>query len=137
MSNLIVPDTAKKNILTIFSGGITGVMKLFQNNITPAHNTVYADFTEATFSGYASQSLSGASVAGSLDSSGRGVVTWTALTWTKSGATGNTIYGYWVENSSGVLLWCERFDSPIVMTADGAFLTLTPKLTDMSQFSNT
>lgn len=143
MSNLIVPDDAKIRLTKLATSiSLTGgpdKYRLFQNNVTPDHNTTSATLTEATFSGYTSGgvALSGGAVSGSLDGSGRAVATWNSITYTKSGATGNTIYGYYCVDSSGNLLWVERFDSPIAMTTDGSFITLVPKFTGMSQYSNT
>jgi hypothetical protein len=141
VSNVIVPDVAKiqhmKNALNIASTHYPDKLKLFKNSATLSHATVLSDLTEADFSGYSAYSLAGGAVAGALDGSGRAVASYTAHTFTKSGATGNTIYGYWVEDSTGALLWCELFDTPIPMTVDGAFIQITPKFTDASQFSNT
>ncbi len=140
MSTLIVPTVSKQPMLQLTTGLYNEHpyrIRLWQNNIIPGAGTAKADFTEATFTGYASILLSGlVSVAG-YDIQNRAVNEWSACTWTKSGVTGNTIYGYWVENISAVLLWCERFDSPIPMTSDGSYLVITPKLTGMSQYSNT
>lgn len=138
MSNLIVPNDSKKtNMQLILNGLFIGTkIRLFQNNYTPVAATVIGDLTEATFSGYAQITLAGGAVAGALDAENRAVITWNAVTFTKAGATGNTIYGYYIVDNGGVLLWLERFDAPISMTTDGAFITITPKFTGKSQYVN-
>lgn len=141
MSNLVVPDEGKKRNL-IGAMGVAGfaptTVKLFQNNYFPDHATVVASLTEATFSNYSAQSLAGLSVSSSLDASGRAVATFNPVSFTKSGATGNNIYGYYVCDPSGFVLWAERFDSaPISMAVDGAFIQIVPKFTTASQYSNT
>jgi hypothetical protein len=138
MSNLIVPDDSKRFLLSVLIGAqAVSKIKLFKNNFTPAHDTIQSNLTEADFGGYVEQAMSTPVVSGSLDASFRGFVTWDEVTFTRSSAPDNTIYGYWVNDSGGNMLWVERFDNPIPVTADGIFIKLTPKLTDKSQFLNT
>ncbi len=139
MSNLIVPNGSKKTLLEQTAGiavNVPAFVRLFQNNYTPVAATVAGDLTEANFSGYAAAAPAGGAVAGALDAENRAVATWNSITFTKNGATGNTIYGYYVTEMTGLLLWVERFDASIAMTVDGAFITLIPKLTAKSQNSN-
>ncbi len=139
MSNLIVPNASKIELMKIACGlqsNYASRIKLFSNNHVPGPTTVAGSLVEATFTGYSFISLSGVSVSGSLDMESRAVLSYSACTWTKSGATGNTIYGYWVSDAAGVLLWVERFDSTIPMVSDGAYLVITPAFTGMSQYAN-
>lgn len=139
MSQVVVPNIGKKNVLKhivgIVGGGLT-TLRLFRNDITPGPGTVIGDFTEANFSGYANGALANAAVAAALDGSNRAVASWDQITFTKNGATGNTIYGYYVTDGGGDLCFAERFDGPIPMTVDGAFIQLTPKFTFKSEFVN-
>lgn len=140
MSNLVVPNVGKQRTLGAISGAYSNTpttIRLYRNDYTPVAGSSEGSFTEANFTGYTSKSLTAPTLAGSLDASNRAVVTWDAVTWTKSGATGNTIYGYYCLNGSSELLWAERFDTPISMSTDGQFLTILPKLTDASQYGNT
>jgi len=150
MSNLIVPDVAKipfmKRAVAVAGYGfaVPTKLRLLKASITVNNALTRATCisNEADFSGYPAggSSLTSAAVAASLDGSGRSVASWAALTFTKSGATGNTIYGYWVDdNTAGTpeLLWAEIFDSPVVLTTDGTFLILVPQFTGKSQFLNT
>jgi hypothetical protein len=141
MSHLIVPDVAKLRRATAILTG-TGThyrMKLFKNNATVDHSTVLAGLTEANFSGYTAGGivLSGGAVSGALDGTGRAVTSYSFCTWTKSGATGNDIYGYWYEDAAGNLTGVEKFDASQPMQTDGAILQLSPQDTEASQFSNT
>lgn len=139
MSLLIVPNVGKKDLLGVMSGASIAVptsFRLYQNDLTPGPATVIGDFTVANFTGYANGVLAGVAVAGALDGSNRAVVTWNALTFTKNGATGNTIYGYYVTTGAGNLLWAERFDGAIPMTVNGAFIQITPRFTFKSEYSN-
>lgn len=138
MSQLIVPDASKKFMAhVIIQDDHPDAIKLFKSNTTPTHATILADLTEADFGGYAAASLDSPVVGSVLDASSRAVITWNDVTFTRTGTPTNTIYGYWVNNANGDLLWVERFDNPIVLDTNGLFIKLTPKLTDMSQFLNT
>lgn len=139
MSNSVIPDVSKvpmlKNCFGI-TAKYPALVKLFKNDAIISNTTVKAELTEADFSGYAAESLVGAAVSGTLDADGRALCAWTAVQFTKSGATANSVYGYWVEDVDGFLLWVEKFDAPIVMNLDGIFITLTVKSTGGSEFSN-
>lgn len=138
MSNLIVPDAAKINMAKVINQNISIYkIDLFKNNATIDHATVIGDLTVADFGGYAQQSMTGGTVSGSLDASFRGYITWDEVTFTRSSSPDNTIYGYFVTAIDGSLLWAEKFDAAIPVTADGIFIKITPKLTDKSQFLNT
>lgn len=106
-------------------------LRLFQNNITPDQNTTVGDFTEATFSGYAAQTIATwGSV--SLDGDNNAVVEEINRTFTQSGTTTiNDIYGYYVVDTSttALLVWSERAPSPpFAMDASGKTYTVLPRL---------
>lgn len=139
MSQVVVPDVGKKQLLKFLTGEVADIptfIRLFKNDFTPGPATVIGDFTQADFSGYGAAATANPVTAAALDASNRAVVTWDPVTWTKNGATGNTIYGYYVVDSTGSLLWAERFDGSIPMTVDGAFIQITPRFTFKSEFSN-
>lgn len=137
MSVSIIPDVAKRPILAYQTGVAAPgawTLILFSNNAVVSSLTVLSDLTTATFSGYSTPTLSGMTLDASLDAFGRAVVTWNPVTWTKSGATGNTIYGYAILQPGPALIQVEKFDIPIPMLTDGAYLVITPKVTYTSQF---
>ena len=138
MSNLIVPDDSKMYMLDVINQtNYCNGIGLFKNNYTPTHATVFGSLTDADFGGYVQGALANGVVSGSLDASFRGVITWDDVTFTRTSSPDNTIYGYYVLDSIGRLLWVERFDNPIVVDTNGIFIKLTPKLTDKSEFLNT
>jgi len=104
------------------SGGYSGVLngtnlsvELFQNNVSINHQTTLLDLTPATFEGYALQSgLTWESLYRRSD--GSLALNGSICEFSCTGsATPNTIYGYFVFNSSisGVpLLMSELFDTP-------------------------
>ena len=110
------------------------ILKLFQNNYTPDEDDAVGSFTEATFTDYAARTLTRAlwnaaqvNATKSESSYGTSPSSWTC------GATGNTIYGYWMEGAtSAAVLWAERFATSRVL-ADGDVLNITPKFTLSSE----
>jgi len=139
MSNLIVPNNAKRRMVGSLSGAYPNTaakIGLFKNNYTIVAATELTDLTAADFSGYAETNLTTPVIVAGLDGSNRAVATWDAVTWTKSGATGNTVYGYYVVNGSNELMWAETFDAPVALTSDGMFIVILPKLTVASQYGN-
>lgn len=109
---------------------------LFQNNKVPADGDGVGDYTEATFSGYNAQNASGWS-APTLQPDGVHFQTQaTAMIFTHNGGgTSNNVWGYYVTNSGGVLLWAEQFTSPpIFMSVTGDFISLVPTFQDRSEF---
>jgi hypothetical protein len=105
-------------------------LKLFKNDYTPVAASTGSSFTEADFTNYAAKSLTRAGWgAASTDGNGAASATYgSAQTWT-CGATGNTVYGYYVvAATSAKVLWAERLSSARTL-ANGDQLTLTPVLT--------
>jgi hypothetical protein len=84
-------------------------LKLFKNNHTPVDTDTEADYTEATFVGYAAIPLDHTlwvTTPGNPASSDYPTVTFTST----GGGQNETIYGYYVvQRLSGKLLWAELF----------------------------
>jgi len=93
-------------LVTQYAGGFQ--VGLYQNNWTPVQGSVIGDVTPATFSGYAGLiSLVGwdvPTIVGARAVSAADLVSWVH----NGGATSNQIYGVYVVNGSGVLMWAER-----------------------------
>ena len=61
---LVVPNDGEEDLLKAglnHTAASNPVLKLYQNNITPAETDTAATFTEATWTGYAAITLTGAS----------------------------------------------------------------------------
>jgi hypothetical protein len=110
------------------------VLHLYQNNHTPAEADTAAAYTEANFTGYASVSLTswGAPVLTAPDQ----ISTSAAVPFTVGTVgTGNQIYGYYVTDLAGNLLWAERDpNAPIAMNTTGAQYTVIPRFSQRSLF---
>lgn len=133
---LKVPDVGELELLDLMLKEATTAdekyeLKLYKNNITPADTDNTSSFTPATFTNYVTKTLSRAgwntAVTNGSDKAETSYGS-TPQSWT-CGATGNTIYGYYVEGStSNKLLWAERFATQRVL-ASGDVLNITPKFT--------
>jgi hypothetical protein len=102
--------------------------RLFQNDITPTPESVAADFTVATFDGYADKIFTMPSgpfrdVDGSFYFTGGG-------TWTMSGSTTpNVIYGSYVLDFTGAnLIFAQRFDTPVPMVDAFSVIAIAAKV---------
>lgn len=104
------------------------VLRLFTNNKTPAEADAVGDYTEATGSGYASITLTGASwtVTPGAPSS----AAYAQQTFTFTGALGN-VYGYYLTRlTTGDLVYAERFsDGPYNIANNGDQIKVTPTIT--------
>lgn len=127
---LNVPDVGENKILEMIVNKTAAenlVAKLYKNNITPSDTDTAGTYTEATFPGYASITLTGASwgtaSAGSISYGSQ-------QTWTCSGASTDDIYGYYiVQLTSGVLIWSERdANAPFAVRNSGDQVKLTPTI---------
>lgn len=113
---MIVNKTAASNL----------TVRLFKNNITPSDSDTAGTYTEAAFTGYSAAALT----AGTWGAASGGTITYGAqLTYTCSGLSSESIYGYYVTNAGGVLLYSERDASaPFLIVNSGDAIKLTPTI---------
>jgi len=139
---LNVPDVGLKQVIMLLQAGFPQLfVRLFQNDYTPAAGSVLANFTEATFSGYVAGTIQpgaagwpGAPLLGAANHRYQITAGNVAYNGTGAGIT-NTIYGYYVCDQANNLWWAERLPgAPFTMGAAGSNLTITPTLTDRSEF---
>lgn len=136
---LVVPDVGELRLLDTMlklalSTNENHILKLFKSDSTPSADSAPGSFTEADFTNYAARTLSRSTWNSAVTVSNKAEASYGAApqSWT-CGATGNTIYGYWVEGStSGACLWAERFSTSRVI-ASGDVLNITPKFTLSSE----
>lgn len=132
--SLVVPALAEIMLLDkMLKDALTSdenyILELFNHSETIDEDTVDSDFTSATFTNYVAKTLtranwSAAAAVGDVASSTYS----SALSWS-CGATGDTVFGYWVNGAtSGTTLWAERFATSRVL-ASGDVLNLTPVFT--------
>ncbi len=126
MATAVIPDEGMKLLQDKLNGfiAVTFQLRLYQNNYTPIKSSVFADFTIATFSGYASQTVTfgGGTVTSNISSAVAG-----ALTFTRSiGATNNTIYGWFMVDSVNSKVYAANLlSTPKNMNTSGDAITIT------------
>lgn len=130
---LLVPNNGEGDALQYFVNKATPqdlVLKLYQNNVTPGETDTAATYTEATFTGYASVSLTGANwtvTEGAPSSASYAQQTFTS----SANQSQQLIYGYFlVRASSGRIAYAERFtDGPYSIANNGDAIKVTPTIT--------
>ncbi len=110
-------------------GGVSLTLKLFVNDVTPADTGI--TYTECTVTGYAHGVLSAGS--------------WTVLEedpnlsdgiarakynnqiqFTFTGGFGQTIFGYYVVDNDGVIIYAERAVAAFIPSVPGDMIVITP-----------
>ncbi|MBS3904776.1 MAG: hypothetical protein KGZ39_05575 [Simkania sp.] len=132
---LIVPDLSELYLMDrLLDSGTDLKLALYENNETPDQDSVYADFDLATGDGLdVIKTLSGGWDAAATVSH-KAVKAYSAeQSWT-CGASGGTVYGYFIYDDSGTprLVWAERFGS-VKTLVDTDELKLTPTITGFSE----
>lgn len=133
----VVPSVGEVVLLELIRGNMLnlgGGIFLFKNDYTPDNDTILTDFTEADFTGYASQAIP-ATWALTTVIAGRAFTSNAPMVFLcTGGATPNNIYGYWITDGSGNLIFAERFASaPLVMDTAGQTISVTPSVTLSSE----
>lgn len=127
---LNVPDVGENKILEHIVNKTAPenlVLRLYKNNITPSDTDTAATYTEATFTGYAAITLTGAS----WNAAAAGSITYgSQQTFTCSAVAVDDIYGYYItEITSGVLIWSERDGAaPFAIRVSGDAVKITPTI---------
>ena len=108
---LVCPDSKGEFMLLQYITGMIAVdakvLKLFSNDVTPTDSSVVGDLTEVSgTTGYAATTLASASW---TTTQVGGVTTAVYSERTFTFTTNATAYGYYVVDTSGNLLWLERF----------------------------
>jgi hypothetical protein len=103
--------SALKTLITTAPGS---TVHLFQNNVVPTPANVVADFTEATFDGYAAKSVT--VMFGPARYADGSFQVFAFEQWQMTGSTTpNTVYGAYILDPAGNLLLAARFTAPVPM----------------------
>ena len=103
------------------------VLHLFNNDVTPGETTVIGGLTEESATGYAPITLVGTSW---TTTQGSGITTgvYSEQTFTMTAAA--TVYGYYVTDTLGSLLWTERFSgTAFELPSGGGEIAVSPRIT--------
>jgi len=111
VSLFVTPPIVRLDWAPLISGSApyTGAkMKLFTNDITPDETTTLADLTEATFGGYAAATVVWDTPY--IDPTNLVHLVSDNVVFLCTGTPFESIYGYWLETSTGDYLGGARFD---------------------------
>ena len=131
---LLVPNNGEGDALQYFVNRATPenlILRLYQNNITPAETDTAATYTEATWTGYSAATLTGATW-GAPSEGAPSSIAYAQQTFTSSaGSQNQSNYGYYmVRATSGRIALAERFsDGPYVIVNNGDLIKVTPTIT--------
>lgn len=127
---LVIPNASEvkllNNLLNI-SAPTNTILHLYSNNLTPSSTTVIGDVTETASGSYAAITLTSSSW--TVATSGGGITTASYAERTFNITTSATIYGYYITNLAGDLLWLERFTAaPFQLPGSGGQVLITSQL---------
>lgn len=136
MAGLVLADVGADQILKSYfnkvqpTGGNNLTLKLFVNNVTPnaSGGDTAATYTEATGGGYAAITLTAGSWTITVANDPSDAV-YAQQTFTFTGAltTNTTIYGYYVVDADGILIWSEKAAASFTPANNGDTYKVTPK----------
>lgn len=116
----------------IIGGNNTAKIRLFRNDLTPTHTTLWTDFLENSYAGYSALSLP-TPVNQGLNPANLDVWRFPQINFRSTGPAAQVTYGYWIDfvnpmTSVRQSLWCQRFPIPWAWTGPGQQLPiiLTP-----------
>lgn len=131
---LVVVDQAEEHFLDLILA-VNYTLRLFKNDVTSGLTATQIDaltessFTEATFAGYASATLTGGSWVTTPGNPCTGTYAEQTFTRTSTG-TVQTLFGYYVTRTAGgALEWFEYFSPSFALEFINEFITITPRVT--------
>jgi hypothetical protein len=132
---LVLADVGADEILKVYlnndrpGGGNDLTLKLFTSNTTPADTDTSGTYTEAAGGGYVAKTLTCGSWTVTVGNDPSDA-TYAEQVWTFTGALtlGASVYGYYIVDSDGALIWAERFASNFTPAYAGDKIYLTPKI---------
>lgn len=126
---VVYPYESRNQDLLELIGAYSGFqLCLFQNNITPDVDSVFADFTECDFSGYLYAGLTLGPILRDANDNAKTTALGIAFTH-NGGGTANDVYGWFLVTDYGTspkVRHCDRFaDAPRIMSSSGDQIVIT------------
>lgn len=121
------------DIVTAVTGALIGAeVELFTDDVLPTSMSVLADFTLATYDGYAAEAVTW--LAPSVSDDGKVEIVGTVGEFRPTGATTpNDIFGFLITDGGGNLLYGGRFpDAPLPMNTTLDQIIVTPRARPLS-----
>lgn len=128
---MVMPNEGKQEVLDelfrLTSTRPTWKLDIFVNNVTVADASTLADFTIATWTGYAQVAIARGDWSSATVVSNVGQIDkTTAPSFTMTGGSSQTAYGWILRNAATDKIWFgQNFDSPVAMVA-GATISIDP-----------
>lgn len=128
---LVVPDEGERRLLEYIvnkSSPTNLVLHLYVNSVDLSTETFTASsFTEASASGYAAVTLTGANWTVATATGVSTAVYNTSVTFTFG--AGQSVYGYYVTTTGGQIVWAEQFPgAPFNLPVGGGEISVRPQL---------
>ena len=128
MSQIQVVNQAEEHFLDLILA-VNYTLRLFKNNVTPGDTLTEGDFTEADFTGYSANAMTGGAWVTTPGDPCTGAYAKQSFTSSADQAA-QTIYGYYVTRTSdGALEWFEKFDASVTVQYNGDQIDVTPQIT--------
>lgn len=127
---LLCPDAGERELLRKALKVDEDMSLRLYTAVSPAlgEGTVIGHMTEATFTSYAAKTLTRANWSTPATNAGVTSSTYAQQSWTNTGASPQTILGYYIVGvTSGILLWVEAFAASRTLNQDDQLL-LTPAM---------
>ena len=131
---IVYSDVGEIAALTGFVTQISGAtLRLFQNDFTPTVSNAHtaSNYTESNFTGYSAIALDQGWGSVTTDGDGKASVSYSQEVEYAIGSS-QTCYGYYVTDTSGDVLFSERFDTHKDFV-DGETFSMTPTLSFRSE----
>ena len=111
------------------------IMGLFTNNYTVVDTTLFSNLTEAVFTGYGRVTLTAGSWISAGVAGGIGTIVYPTVTFTNSTGVSQTVYGYFVLDSTTTYLLAagNLYGAPVTIVSGGTY-SLIPTWSDKSQY---
>lgn len=128
---LVVPDEGERRLLEYIVNKASPtdvVIHLYINSVDLTTETfTAASFTEANASGYASETLTGANWTVATDGGVSTAVYNSTITFLFE--AGQSVYGYYITDTSGNILWAEQFPgAPFNLPVAGGEIAVRPQV---------
>lgn len=129
---LVLTDVGADELLKIVfnndraTAGNNLTLRLFVNNVTPAQTGI--SYTEAAGGGYSAITLTmGSWTVTTGNDPSDAVYAQQTFTFTGALTTNPTVYGYYVTDADGVIMWAEKFTTSFTPADNGDNIKITPK----------
>ena len=124
---MLFPSVGKKRVLEKFLKDTENALtlRLYSNDVTPGNTDVAGTYTEVSGGGYAAVAL--ASGDWTISNATPSVASGAQKSFAFTGAAGN-VYGYYVTDADGTLVFADRFGSVRTINYSGDTIKITPTI---------